>query len=312
MIWQNINESDAARAEMRRSLYDCLTGPVLGFVAEASPERLLTVSHPLEGRRRPHDLLIPRWQRQHRHGHPEISLLVEGRCAMGQGGEVFELVPGDWALHPPNVEHFEAAVGSLSSFRQMWFLFLERQVDLTISRYDAREGLQVKFRFEGQPARFAGDSVGLLQQLTADVDTGRVSAIRATLLDLVHHFVREIETAPLRRHQGIDDPLVRQALGWLEAESAAKWNARAAAGVVDCSVVTLTRRFKRAMGCSFATYLRDRRFEYAQHLLRTTSLTLGGVAYRCGFTDDAHLVRMFRGKLGCTPKQYREANRANG
>jgi len=309
MDWNNLNHDDSIQAETRRSLHRYLTGPVLRFVSGASPARILTASHRLGGRRRLSGVLIPRSQVGHRHSHAEISVVIEGRCAKGFGGDVFELGPGDWTLHPPHIEHFEAGLASLEPFRQLWFLFLDRRADVTVSKYDAREGWQVEFLFEGVPARFTADPVRLIQRLTADVETERVSSIRSALLDVVHHFVRQIETAPLRRYQGVADPLVREVLEWLDREPAGRWGVQVVAQSAGCSVATLTRRFKRVMGCSFASYLRDRRLGQAQHMLRTSSVTLAAVAERCGFTDDSHLVRVFRARLGCTPGQFREADR---
>lgn len=306
MIRRNISPIDVRSAETRRHLHEYLTGPVLAFVARACPERILTAHRPLDRRRPGRDLLIPRSQVGHSHAHVEISVLLEGQCAMGVGDEVFELTPGDWTLHAPHVQHFEAALPNLQPFRQIWFTFLEHQADLSTNRYDARRGWELELWFEGQPGRFRGNPRQMIHQLALDLETAQVSSIRAALLDIVHHFVREIETAPLRRNPGIADPLVRRTLLWMDREPPTRHALPLAARALGCSPATLTRRFKHTVGCSFAQFVRKRRLEHTRHLLLTTSLTLASIADRCGFTDDSHLSRLFRADLGCTPKQFRE------
>jgi AraC family transcriptional regulator len=43
----------------------------------------------------------------------------------------------------------------------------------------------------------------------------------------------------------------------------------------------------------------------AQQLLRAGGLSLKEVAAAAGFSDQAHMTRMFRAKLGLTPGQFR-------
>ena len=294
------------RGESHQGLLQYLVGPVLEFVATALPGRVLTAATPLRKRRRLQEVLVPQWQVGHSHAQVEISVLLQGRCGMKLGGEVFELAVGNWVLYPPHIEHSEAALPGLPAFRQMWFLLYENRADLTITSYEAREGWRLELHFVGQAMRFRADPARLVQQLTADVAAGRTGTVRAGLLAVVYHFVREVESAAARRHEAVGDPLVRLVLARLDREPGGKWDLETAAELADCSVATLSRRFRRATGCSFAACVRDRRLGYAQHLLKTTSMTLRSVADRCGFTDDAHLSRVFRAHFGCTPRQFRE------
>jgi AraC family transcriptional regulator len=65
------------------------------------------------------------------------------------------------------------------------------------------------------------------------------------------------------------------------------------------------RLFKKAMGIPPAQYFMKRRLKKTAHLLATTSLGLGLIAEKTGFTDQSHLYRTFCQHLLVTPRQYR-------
>lgn len=77
------------------------------------------------------------------------------------------------------------------------------------------------------------------------------------------------------------------------------------AELVGLGVWTFNRRFKQAVGRSAYAFVIEQRMDRAQGLLRRGGLALKEVAARCGFSDQAHLTRMFRARLGVTPAQYR-------
>jgi len=69
----------------------------------------------------------------------------------------------------------------------------------------------------------------------------------------------------------------------------------------------LTRVFRKFYGCSVGQYQRGIRLERCSHLLKTTNLSIGEIAITLGFCDQAHFIRAFRAKQGCTPRQFRES-----
>jgi AraC-like DNA-binding protein len=69
----------------------------------------------------------------------------------------------------------------------------------------------------------------------------------------------------------------------------------------------LERRFRERVGVGPKTYLRLVRFQRALALLRRPEPTLGEVAARCGYFDQAHLVRDFRRFAHESPGRFRAA-----
>ncbi|HLJ91621.1 MAG TPA: helix-turn-helix domain-containing protein [Gemmataceae bacterium] len=79
----------------------------------------------------------------------------------------------------------------------------------------------------------------------------------------------------------------------------------ALADYCHASVRQLQRRFQRAVGVTPKLFARTLRFERAQRRLRFDPETdLTGLAYQCGYFDQAHLIKEFRAFTGKTPSEY--------
>ncbi|GLK77450.1 hypothetical protein GCM10008171_27040 [Methylopila jiangsuensis] len=74
------------------------------------------------------------------------------------------------------------------------------------------------------------------------------------------------------------------------------------------SASTLRSHYRKAFGIAPFDYVRTRRLELAQGLLRNRELSVAEVAYRVGFTDQAAFATAYRRRFGYPPS--REANRA--
>lgn len=77
------------------------------------------------------------------------------------------------------------------------------------------------------------------------------------------------------------------------------------AQALGMGVWTLNRHLRRTLNVSAYAFVVERRIQRARHLLRVGDLSLKEIAAAVGFSDQAHMTRMFRAKLGMTPGQYR-------
>uniref|UniRef100_UPI000ABA819E helix-turn-helix domain-containing protein n=1 Tax=Marinobacterium profundum TaxID=1714300 RepID=UPI000ABA819E len=78
---------------------------------------------------------------------------------------------------------------------------------------------------------------------------------------------------------------------------------------VGLGVWTFSRRFSESFDCSAHVFVTEQRVERARKLLCEGSIAIKEVAYLCGFSDQAHLNRVLRVKLGFTPGQIKNATR---
>lgn len=77
------------------------------------------------------------------------------------------------------------------------------------------------------------------------------------------------------------------------------------AQALGMGVWTLNRHLRRTLNASAYAFVVERRIRRASFLLRVGELSLKEVAAAVGFSDQAHMTRMFRAKLGLTPGEYR-------
>lgn len=77
------------------------------------------------------------------------------------------------------------------------------------------------------------------------------------------------------------------------------------AQVLGVGVWTLSRQLRRTLDVSAYAFVVERRLQRARQLLRAGELALKEVAAAAGFSDQAHMTRMFHRKLGVTPGDYR-------
>ena len=74
---------------------------------------------------------------------------------------------------------------------------------------------------------------------------------------------------------------------------------------LDHAPCSFARHFRRYFGKPPHTYLIDRRLERARRLLAQSGLAIKDIATECGFSDQAHLTRLFRRTHGITPAAFR-------
>lgn len=73
------------------------------------------------------------------------------------------------------------------------------------------------------------------------------------------------------------------------------------------SISYFSRAFKVSTGRSPYKWMMDHKIEIATDLLKNSSLSIGEIAARCGFSDQAHFTRTFKTLKGGTPLSWRKS-----
>lgn len=102
------------------------------------------------------------------------------------------------------------------------------------------------------------------------------------------------------------DRRVLLAIAEIENDLARAWDVAQLALRVNLSASRFRHLFKEETGFSINQYLRERRLERAEFLLRTTFLSIKEVALEAGLRSTSHFVHYFKKKYGVTPTAHRK------
>ena len=124
----------------------------------------------------------------------------------------------------------------------------------------------------------------------------RALAVQLTnTLQLADDKIRSIEDVRLRRvveyiHEHLTEDLTLESMSELAAMSGFHFS----------------RAFKTETGKSPLQYVIAERISLAKVLLKTTSLTVSEVCFRCGYNDTSRFGQHFKRATGATPSQFRD------
>lgn len=77
----------------------------------------------------------------------------------------------------------------------------------------------------------------------------------------------------------------------------------------DCAHISRSecfRCFKQYTGKTPFDYINDYRLQRAEHLLRTTTLSILDICLSCGFSGQSYFGKLFKQKYGVSPSEYRK------
>lgn len=95
----------------------------------------------------------------------------------------------------------------------------------------------------------------------------------------------------------------------IETDVARVWETAQLAALVNLSASRFRHLFKEETGVTIHQYLRERRLERAEFLLRTTFLSIKEVMSEAGVGSMSHFVQYFKARYGVTPSAYRKQPR---
>jgi LacI family transcriptional regulator len=104
-----------------------------------------------------------------------------------------------------------------------------------------------------------------------------------------------------------EDPDVARALEYLRRNLSRPIQVQDVHEHVGCGARSLDYRFRRIVGAGIKAELDRLRFERARELLFSSKLSITAVASACGFSSVQHFSKSFSGRVGCSPRRYRQS-----
>ena len=92
----------------------------------------------------------------------------------------------------------------------------------------------------------------------------------------------------------------------IETDVARAWETAQLAALVNLSASRFRHLFKEETGRTINQYLRERRLERAEVLLRTTFLSIKEVMSEAGVGSMSHFVQYFKRRYRVSPSAYRK------
>ena len=250
-------------------------------------------------------------RRPHRHDYHE---LIWTRCGTGHhliDGEVSTVEPNTIALIARGQVHvFEQAIGLYGAVVRFGDELLHT---------DATARANPKWLLAGRGVRTtavpAGDVPrleGVIESLAAETrrpaDSRTIDLQRHMLAALLLWVERWYE-ARLSQQRDADDPelsLYRRFSDVLERDFVRHHDAGYYADKLGVPQSVLSRALTQLSGRGTKELITDRRMLEAARLLRFTSLAVGEVAFRAGYSDQLYFSRAFKRHYGEPPVAYRE------
>ena len=127
-------------------------------------------------------------------------------------------------------------------------------------------------------------------------------ALSAFMKEMFSSYCRLVYKHSMKQYSSI----VKKTILVIESDISAELSLNHLAQKQGISAGYLATIFKKETGKTVSEYIKDKRIDYATHLLDTTHLQVQTVALHCGIMDVQYFSKIFKKKVGKTPKEYRE------
>lgn len=242
-----------------------------------------------------------------RHSHDcfAIGLTTYGVQSFRCKGERYNSQVGDFVLFNPDEDH-DGSQGTADGFRYtIWYV-----PDDFVSSCLADEGGLAASRYFSSPHIADRRMAATFRQLSAGLQEMPAESLRAESI------MRSFLGTMLSRHgerprladslpHNVGTATLARVRDYIRTYYQRDVTVSDLAAVAGLSRAHLTRAFSSAFHTPPHVYLNTVRVAQAQTLIRL-GVPLATVALECGFADQSHLTRRFKGSIGVTPSEWRK------
>lgn len=233
----------------------------------------------------------------HFHERACISVLLEGRFEQRFPGKTLDCPPGVVLAKPPQERHVDRWFGAWSR-HLIVEVEPERHAELGASR-----GLVERVSHVGDVG--ADVLAGMAWSEWTASDALTPLALQGLVFQLLARVARRDE----QQLRGESPLWLAEVRDYLNDNFASTITLSELVGVAGVRPDHLSRVFSGTYGTTVAKYVRSLRVDAVERYLATTDESLSAIAFRCGFSDQSHMTRVFKKTKGVPPGRYRAAIR---
>ena len=224
----------------------------------------------------------------HYHQNPHYSHILSGGSKENRRGESKWQQAGDGLYYYPGVSH-----QNLQYQPGTRIFNIELEKDFFI-----KHGLELPAEEQMFSDKLKVNAMGLLKILKEHYWQDQQSRLSVEQL-----CVELVAGGPVIKSDNPD--WTRKIVDILNDQWDHSWSLAGLSGMLNIHPVTLSKYFSKYFKCTLGDYIRRMKIDKAITLIRLNRHSLTEIAYACGFTDQAHFIKIFNLVTGMRPKQYR-------
>ena len=106
-------------------------------------------------------------------------------------------------------------------------------------------------------------------------------------------------------------PVVQKTILIIDTDLSTDLSPNNLASILKVSLGYLSNVFKKETGKTLSEYIREKRINYAKHLINTTNLQIQTIALHSGIMDLQYFSKLFKKQTGKTPSEYKRLIKNN-
>ncbi len=230
----------------------------------------------------------------HAHSSGLVVLMLDGAMTEHRGRRSVLCEAGSMIFQPPDEEHAHRFLDSGGR------CFILQLGDPWIGRMKRLELIEPRTPL----ALRGGKAVSVVGELRREFHAGD-EASELAIEGLALSLLGELARARTRSERSVKPEWLLRAVDLLHDRVGESIQLAEIAVEVGVHPVHLSRTFPEHYGCTMGEYLRRLRVERARADLAESSKPLAAVDFDAGFSDQAHITRIFKRLVGVTPGAYR-------
>ena len=252
----------------------------------------------------------------HKHDYIEVNYVYNGELNQTVGGKQITLKKGELLLLNQHIEHEIKACSKEDivinfiirpAFFDFIFSFLSSEnivSDFLINSLynNTQNGQFLYFKVADVPA--IQDMVGKMIEEIMHPSTFSESSIKLYMGLFMIELIKNSDKVERKEEASIKHYLIVESLKYIE-EQFKDASLYELANRLKQSHYGLSKTIKKATSHTFKELLQERRLVKAKELLEGTDMSIASIVEQVGYDNISYFYRIFKGKYGQTPKDYR-------